>query len=184
MNLYTPTSGSIMYDGTDVRQIDPIDLRRSIGYVPQEPFLFLGTVKNNITIGENFASDEDLIEASKIAGLHNFLGKHEAGFDLLVGERGDGLSGGERQSITLARALISKPHLLMLDEPTNSMDSQTEQAFISNMQKVIKDKTLLIMTHKMSILQLVDRVIVLHDGQIIADGPKLEVLNSLKSESR
>ncbi len=184
MNLYTPTSGSIMYDGTDVRQIDPIDLRRSIGYVPQEPFLFLGTVKNNITIGENFASDEDLIEASKIAGLHNFLGKHEAGFDLLVGERGDGLSGGERQSITLARALISKPHLLMLDEPTNSMDSQTEQAFISNMQKVIKDKTLLIMTHKMSILQLVDRVIVLHDGQIIADGPKLEVLNSLKSESK
>jgi len=184
MNLYTPTSGSIMYDGTDVRQIDPVDLRRSIGYVPQEPFLFLGTVKNNITIGENFASDEDLIEASKIAGLHNFLGKHEAGFDLLVGERGDGLSGGERQSITLARALISKPHLLMLDEPTNSMDSQTEQAFISNMQKVIKDKTLLIMTHKMSILQLVDRVIVLHDGQIIADGPKLEVLNSLKSESR
>ncbi|MBI3874314.1 MAG: type I secretion system permease/ATPase [Arcobacter sp.] len=184
MNLYTPTSGSIMYDGTDVRLIDPVDLRRSIGYVPQEPFLFLGTIKDNITIGENFASDEDLIEASKIAGLNTFLGKHEAGFDLLVGERGDGLSGGERQSITLARALISKPNLIMLDEPTNSMDSQTEQAFITNMQKVIKDKTVLIMTHKMSILQLVDRVIVLHDGQIIADGPKMEVLNSLKSESK
>lgn len=184
MNLYTPTSGSIMYDGSDVRQIDPVDLRRSIGYVPQEPFLFLGSIKDNITIGDNFASDEDLIEASKIAGLHNFLGKHEAGFDLLVGERGDGLSGGERQSITLARALISKPNLLMLDEPTNSMDSQTEQSFISNMEKVIQDKTVIIMTHKMSILQLVDRVIVLHDGQIIADGPKAEVLNSLKSESR
>ena len=183
MNLYTPTSGSILFDKTDVRQIDPVDLRRVVGYVPQEPFLFLGTVKDNITIGENFASDEDLIEASKIAGLHEFLGKHEAGFDLLVGERGDGLSGGERQSITLARALISKPNLLMMDEPTNSMDTQTEQSFIKNMKTVLKDETLVIMTHKMSILSLVQRVIVLHDGKIIADGPKEKVLNSLRGEN-
>lgn len=180
MNLYTPSSGSILFDKTDVRQIDPVDLRRVIGYVPQEPFLFLGTVKDNITIGENFASDEDIIQAANIAGLNNFLGKHEAGFDLLVGERGDGLSGGERQSITLARALISKPNLLMMDEPTNSMDTQTEQAFIRNMKGVIEDQTLIIMTHKMSILELVDRVIVLHDGKIIADGPKDDVLNSLR----
>ncbi len=181
MNLYTPESGSILFDRTDVRQIDPVDLRRVIGYVPQEPFLFLGTVKDNITIGENFASDEDIIEAANIAGLHNFIGKHEAGFDLLVGERGDGLSGGERQSITLARALITKPNILMMDEPTNSMDTQTEQGFINNLKNVTNDQTLIIMTHKMSILELVDRVIVLHDGKIIADGPKDKVLNSLRN---
>jgi ATP-binding cassette subfamily C protein LapB len=183
MNLYTPTTGSILFDNTDVRQIDPVDLRRVIGYVPQEPFLFLGTVRDNITIGENFVCDEDLIEASKIAGLHDFLGKHEAGFDLLLGERGDGLSGGERQSITLARALISKPNLLMMDEPTNSMDTQTEQAFIKNMKSIIKDQTLVVLTHKMSILELVDRVIILHDGKIVADGPKEQVLNSLRGKS-
>ena len=180
MNLYTPTSGSILFDNADVRQIDPVDLRRVIGYVPQEPFLFLGTVKDNITIGENFASDEDLIEAATIAGLNEFLGKHEAGFDLLLGERGDGVSGGERQAITLARALISKPTLLMMDEPTNSMDLQTEKAFINNMKSTISDKTVIIMTHKMSILELVDRVIILHEGKVIADGPKDKVMNSMK----
>lgn len=180
MNLYIPTNGSVLIDGTDVRQIDPVDLRRSIGYVPQEPFLFLGTLKDNITIGENFASDEDVIKASKIAGVNSFLGKHEAGFDLIVGERGYGLSGGERQSITLARALLSSPNFLVLDEPTNSMDIQTEQAFINNMQDIVKDKTVVIMTHKMSILKLVDRVIVLHEGKVVADGPKDDVIKSLK----
>ena len=180
MNLYSPTNGSILIDDTDVRQIDVVDLRKAIGYVPQEPFLFLGTIKDNITVGENFASDEDLIEVAKIAGLMDFLGKREKGFDLVVGERGDGLSGGERQAITLARALISKPNILMLDEPTNSMDLQTEQRFIQNMHEVVKDKTLIIMTHKMSILKLVDRVVILHDGKIVADGPKDVILNSLK----
>lgn len=181
MNLYSPTKGSVLVDGTDVRQIDPVDLRKSIGYVPQEPFLFLGTIKDNITIGENFASDEEIIQASKLAGLDKFLGKHEAGFDLMVGERGDGLSGGERQSITLARAVLANPNFLLFDEPTNSMDTQTEQAFIKNMENVIKDKTLIIATHKMSILKLVERVIILHDGKVIADGPKDKILNSLKN---
>lgn len=180
MNLYSPTSGSVLVDDTDVRQIDVVDLRKAIGYVPQEPFLFLGTIKDNITIGENFASDDDLVEVAKITGLMDFLGKRESGFDLLVGERGDGLSGGERQAITLARALISKPNILILDEPTNSMDLQTEQRFIQNMKEVVEDKTLIIMTHKMSILKLVDRVIILHDGKIVADGPKDAILNSLK----
>ena len=180
MNLYVPTSGSIMLDDTDVRQIDPIDLRGSIGHVPQEPFLFLGTIKDNITIGENFVSDEDVIRAAKIAGVTDFLGKYENGFDTMVGERGSGFSGGERQAITLARAIISDPKILILDEPTNSMDSQTERAFIRNMRDVVKDKTLLVLTHKMSILSLVDRIIVLHDGQIIKDGPRDEILAALK----
>jgi ATP-binding cassette subfamily C protein LapB len=176
MNLFVPTSGSVLVDKTDVRQIDPVDLRRSIGMVPQEPFLFMGTVKDNIAIGEQFATDEEILEASKTAGVHDFLGKHESGYDLMVGERGEGLSGGERQAITLARALLTHPNILILDEPTNSMDRQTEHAFIKNMNNLLGDQTLILITHKTSTLALVDRVIVLDDGKIVADGPKDVVL--------
>ena len=174
-NLYQPTSGSVLIDGLDTRQIDPVDLRHAMGSVPQEPFLFMGTVKDNLTIGEQYVSDEEILRVSKIAGLDEFLGKHEAGYDLLVGERGDGLSGGERQSITLARALISDPGIIILDEPTNSMDRQTEKAFINRLHNIVGDKTLIVVTHKTSLLQLVDRVIIMENGQIIVDGPKDEV---------
>ena len=180
MNLYVPTKGSVLIDQTDIRQIDPVDLRRSIGCVPQEPFLFMGSVKDNITIGEQYVSDEEIIKASKAAGVHEFLGKHEAGYDLLVGERGEGLSGGERQAVTLARALITNPNIMILDEPTNSMDNQTEKVFVKRMAEVIGDKTLILITHKMSVLSLVDRVIILEDGKIIADGPKEEVFKPKK----
>lgn len=175
MNLYSPTSGSVLVDNTDVRQIDPADLRRAIGCVPQEPFLFMGSVKDNITIGEQYVTDEEVLEASKAAGVHEFLGKHEAGYDLLVGERGEGLSGGERQSVTLARAIISNPNTMILDEPTNSMDKQSEQAFMKKMKTLISDQTLILITHKMSVLSLVDRVIILDNGKIIADGSKEQV---------
>jgi len=180
MNLYLPTKGSVLIDQTDIRQIDPVDLRRSIGCVPQEPFLFMGSVKDNITIGEQYVSDEEIIKAAKAAGVHEFLGKHEAGYDLLVGERGEGLSGGERQAVTLARALITNPNIMILDEPTNSMDNQTEKVFVKRMAEVIGDKTLILITHKMSVLSLVDRVIILEDGKIIADGPKEEVFKPKK----
>ena len=176
MNLYEPTDGSILIDNTEIRQIDPVDLRRAIGYVPQEPFLFMGTIKDNITIGEQYASDEEILRASKVAGVHKFLGKHEAGYDLIVGERGDGLSGGEKQSVTLARALLSSPGILVLDEPTNSMDDLTEQQFRANLKTVIHDKTVVIITHKPSILALVDRLIVIDDGKVIADGPKEKII--------
>lgn len=179
-NLYVPSEGSVLVDQTDVRQIDPVDLRRAIGVVPQEPFLFMGSVKDNITIGEPFATDEEILRASKIAGVHDFLSKHEAGYDLLVGERGEGLSGGEIQSVTLARALISDPKVLILDEPTNSMDRQSEQAFINRLSTIIKDQTLILITHKTNILSLVDRVIVLDDGKVIADGPKEQIFAQSK----
>ncbi len=178
MNLYEPVSGSVLIDGVDTRQIDPVDLRRSMGIVPQEPFLFMGTIKDNITIGEQFATDEELLKVARIAGLHEFLDKHEAGFDLIVGERGEGLSGGERQSVTLARALISNPNIIMLDEPTNAMDKQAETSFINKLEEIIKDKTLVLVTHKTSLLRLVDRVIIVENGQIIADGTKEEVFKS------
>jgi ATP-binding cassette subfamily C protein LapB len=184
MNLYEPTRGSVLIDKTDIRQIDPVDLRRAIGCVPQEPFLFMGTVKDNITIGEQYASDQEVLRASKIAGVHDFLGKHDAGYDLLVGERGEGLSGGERQSITLARALLTDPKIMILDEPTNSMDGQTEEAFKRRMKDIVKDKTVILVTHRPSVLSLVDRLIVLDDGKIIADGPKDEVLRALSGRKR
>ena len=176
-NLYVPTKGSILIDQTDVRQIDPVDLRRVIGVVPQEPFLFMGSIKDNITISEPFATDEEILRASKIAGVHEFLGKHEAGYDLIVGERGEGLSGGEIQSVTLARALITNPNILILDEPTNSMDRQSEKAFIDRLSNIIKDETLILITHKTSILSLVDRVIILDNGKVIADGSKEEIFS-------
>ncbi len=178
MNLYEPKTGSVLIDGVDTRQIDPIDLRHAVGCVPQEPFLFMGTIKDNVTIGEQYVSDEELLKVSKVAGLDEFLGKHEAGFDLMVGERGEGLSGGEKQSVTLARALISNPNILMLDEPTNSMDRQTEKAFIDKIEKIIEDKTLVLVTHKTSLLQLVQRVIIVENGEIIFDGSKEEVFKS------
>jgi len=176
MNLYSPKSGSILIDKTDIRQIDPVDLRKSIGCVPQEPFLFMGSVKDNIVIGEQFATDVEVLEASKAAGVHDFIGKHEAGYDLLVGERGEGLSGGERQAITLARAILTKPNIMILDEPTNSMDRQTEHAFLKNMKSLLGDETLIVITHKMTTLSLVDRIIVLDNGGIVTDGPKSLVM--------
>ena len=184
MNLYEPSKGSILIDNTDIRQIDPVDLRRAIGCVPQEPFLFMGTIKDNITIGEQNASDEQILKASQIAGVHAFLGKHEAGYDLQVGERGEGLSGGERQSVTLARALLTEPEIIIMDEPTNSMDGQTEEAFKQRMKDIVKNKTLILVTHRPSVLSLVDRLIVMDDGKIIADGPKEEVLHALSSKSK
>ncbi len=175
LNLYSSTKGSILVDHTDVRQIDPVDLRQAIGCVPQEAFLFMGSVKDNITIGEQYVADEEVIEISKLAGVHEFIGKHEQGYDLIIGERGEGLSGGERQSITLARALIANPGILIMDEPTNSMDKQTENQFIDKMGGIVDDKTLIIVTHKMALLKLVDRVIIIDNGKIIADGPKEKI---------
>ena len=176
MNLYEPTNGSIMVDKTDIRQIDPADLRQAIGSVPQETFLFMGSVKDNITIGEQYVTDEEVIEVSKLTGVHDFVGRHQAGYDLIIGERGEGLSGGERQSIALARALISNPNIVIMDEPTNSMDRQTELQFIKKLKPIVENKTLIVITHKTPLLELVERVIIIDNGRIIADGPKGEVL--------
>jgi len=178
LNLYEPSKGSVLVDDTDIRQIDPVDLRRSIGYVPQEPFLFMGSIKDNITIGEQYATDEQILKASKVSGVHDFLGKHESGYDLIVGERGEGLSGGERQSVTLARAILSNPNILVLDEPTNMMDELSENTFKKNLLTIIKDKTVIIVTHKPSLLSIVDRLIVVEDGKIVADGPKEKIIAS------
>jgi ATP-binding cassette subfamily C protein LapB len=176
INLHEPSRGSILIDNTEIRQIDPVDLRKTIGFVPQEPFLFMGSIKDNITIGDEHATDGEVLRASKIAGVHEFLAKHESGYDLIVGERGEGLSGGERQAVTLARSILSNPNILILDEPTNMMDDLSENMFKNNLSKVIKDKTLIVITHKPSLLSLVDRLIVIEDGKIAADGPKEKIV--------
>jgi len=179
MNYYEPGAGAILVSGTDINQIDPTDLRKNMSYVPQEISLFNGTVRENIVLGTPLAKDEAVLEAARVAGVLDFLNTHPQGFDLNVGERGERLSGGQRQGIAIARAIISQASILVLDEPTASIDNTAETLFLRHFSEYVKDRTLLLVTHKASMLSLVDRLIVLNEGKIIADGPRDEVLNML-----
>lgn len=178
--LYTPTSGSLLIDGIDINQIDPADLRRNIGYVPQDIVLFSGTVKKNITYRAPSANDETMIKAAKVGGVTDFVNNHPLGFDLMVGERGANLSGGQRQGIAIARAFLLECSIVLLDEPTNSMDSSTEGKVINELRDAVAQNTLLLVTHKYTLLQLVDRVIVVDNGNILLDGPKDQVMQKLQ----
>jgi ATP-binding cassette subfamily C protein LapB len=180
MGFYEPVSGSILVDGTDIRQLDPADLRRNIGYVPQDTFLFYGSVKDNIMMGMPHADDQAVLEAASIAGVTDFVRRHPSGFEMQVGERGDNLSGGQRQSIAVARALLRNPPILVMDEPSNSMDNTTEDLFKKRFSQWVGDKTLVLVTHRASLLSLVDRIIVMDSGRIIADGPKERIMEALK----
>ena len=164
-----PTSGAVMVDGIDTRQVDPSDLRRNIGVMMQETWLFSGTVKENIQMGFYEHSDAHILEISKVAGVDAFISKHPSGYDLELKERGEGLSGGQRQSINLARALLHNPSVLILDEPTSSMDQATEMAVISALGKWAQNKTLVMITHRNSLLQLADRVLVMDEGKVLTD---------------
>ena len=179
LSFYQPDEGAILIEGTDIQQIDPTDLRGSIGYVPQDIMLFDGNVRDNITIGSPDTDDASVLWATELSGLDEFINQHPQGFDLQVGERGINLSGGQRQAIAIARALLSDPAILVLDEPTNSMDNTTELNFKDRLTGVIQEKTLILVTHKTSMLTLVDRLIVLNEGQVGADGPKSDVLKAL-----
>lgn len=182
LKLYLPTEGTILLDGTDYRQINPDDLRQQIGYVPQDVSLFYGSVRENIIIGAPFIDDAALIRAANIAGVGSFTNKHPNGFDRQVGEKGSELSGGQRQSVAIARALLRDPNILILDEPTSAMDDSSERRLKKELDNHLsKTHTLLLVTHKLSMLELVNRLIVLDDGFIIADGPKESVLAALKA---
>lgn len=178
--LYMPTEGGVSFDGTDIRQIDPVDLRRNIGYVPQDVMLFYGSVKENIVLGSPYVDDADILKVAEVAGVKQFVDRHPHGFDMQVGEAGSRLSGGQRQSIAIARALLLDPPFLMMDEPSNSMDNSTEDALKRKLINYTKDKTFLLVTHRASLLDLVDRIIVMDNGKVIADGPKDNVLEALK----
>jgi ATP-binding cassette subfamily C protein LapB len=180
LGLYEPSEGSILLDGTDIRQIDPVDLRRNVGYAPQDVTLFFGSIRENIALGKPFADDAAILKAAEVAGVSSFVNRHPSGFDMPVGERGEGLSGGQRQSVTVARALLLDPPVLVLDEPTNAMDNSTEEQFKRRFAETLGDKTLLLVTHKASLLSLVDRIIVLDQSRIVADGPREQILTALK----
>jgi ATP-binding cassette subfamily C protein LapB len=167
--MMEPTSGAILVDGVDVRQIDPADVRKNIGVMLQDSWLFSGTIRENIQMGYSEYDDEHVLEICKIAGVDDFVGSHPKGYDLEIKERGVGLSGGQKQTINLARSLLHKPNIVLLDEPTSSMDQGTEQKVISSLHDFCKGKTMVIVTHRNPILSMVDRVLVMENGKIITD---------------
>ena len=179
VGLYQPTTGSLRYDGLDSAQIHPTDLRRNFGYLPQDITLFHGSIRDNILFGARQVSEHQLIRAVQLSGINLFTDLETEGLDQQVGEGGQSLSRGQRQTVALARATLNDPPVLLMDEPTASLDARAEQQFIRAMQNVSRDRTLLIITHKMHLLKLVDRIIVLDRGHLIADGPKDEVLDKL-----
>ncbi|EYS91598.1 ABC transporter [Cupriavidus sp. SK-4] len=179
LGLYAPDAGSVLVDGAEVRQLDPAALRRDIGYVPQDVMLFSGTLRDNIVMGAPYADDEAVLRAARLGGVSDFVDRLPDGYDLRLGERGEGLSGGQRQAIAIARAELLQPPLLLLDEPSSAMDNRTEEQFKARLASALGGRTLILVTHRGSLLSLVDRLIVMDQGRIVADGPKAEVLNAL-----
>ena len=180
LNLYEPGKGSVLADNVDVRQIDPHALRRAIGYVPQETTLFSGTIRENISIGAPWADAEAILGAARTAGLDFFTAESAEGLDRRVGEGGEGLSGGQRQAICIARALLLDPRIVLLDEPTSMMDQVGERALKEKLAQFVANRTLVLITHRASLLSLVERVIVVERGRIAADGPRDQVLKHLR----
>lgn len=179
LGLYPPEEGSVLIDGTDLRQVDPVDLRRNVGSILQDCYLFLGTVRDNIAMGSGHLDDSAVLRAAKIAGVDDFVRQHPRGYDLMVGERGEGLSGGQRQAVALARALVMDPPVLVLDEPTSGMDSGSERQFMKRLSDTLPGKTLILITHRASLLPLCDRIVIMDQGRVVSDGPRDKVLEAL-----
>ena len=180
LKLYEPDSGMILIDGIDIGQIDPADLRRYIGYVPQDIHLFRGTIKENIVSSERHPHDDDVLHAAKVSGTDAFVHTHPKGYEMPIGERGAGLSGGQRQSVGIARALMQESSMMLMDEPSNAMDQTTEVQLIRALKEELKERTFLLVTQKFSVLDLTDRVMVMHHGKMIMDGDKQKVLTQLQ----
>jgi ATP-binding cassette, subfamily C, bacterial LapB len=179
LGLYPPEEGLILIDGTELRQLDLPSLRRNIGSVMQDTVLLSGSVRDNIRLDRDAVDDAELLRAAELSGTHEFMGKLANGYDLQLADRGESLSGGQRQSIAVARALAGKPSLMLLDEPTSAMDNQTEQGLIQRLAVELKDRTVLLVTHRMPLLALVDRIILMDQGRLIADGPRDAILKQI-----
>lgn len=181
LGLYQPTEGAILIDGIDARQIDPAELRRCIGYVQQDNHLFYGTLRDNITLRHQHADDEAVLQAAQVGGIAEFVNTHPKGFDLEVGERGDTLSGGQRQGVGIARAFVTRPQIVLLDEPTSAMDHSGEETVKRNIAEAAAGKTLIVISHRNAMLELAERLIVIDSGQIVADGNKEDVTAALRA---
>ena len=180
--LYEAQEGSVLIDNIDIRQFHPHEVRRAIGVVNQDSDLFFGSLRDNIMMGKSNASDTEIVEAARLSGVEDFAMRHPAGYDMPIGERGNLLSGGQRQAVALARVLLLNPQVVFLDEPSGSMDMASERILIRNLKQALKpDQTIIVSTHRYSMLELVDRLIVLADGKVAADGPKDKVLDALKA---
>jgi ATP-binding cassette subfamily C protein LapB len=181
LGLYQPTSGAVLLDGIDLRQLDPADVRRNLGYVSQDVTLFYGSLRENITMGLPYADETAVLAAAETACMTEFVNRHPRGFDMPVGERGELLSGGQRQSVGLARAVLHNAPLLLLDEPTSAMDFSTEAQVTRKVTEFAQGKTVVLVTHRTSMLALVDRVIVVDQGKVVADGPRDRILEALQA---
>jgi ATP-binding cassette subfamily C protein LapB len=182
LKLYDPTEGSILIDDVDIAQLDPERLRKYIGYVSQDIVLFRGTLKENILHRSLGASDEKLLEVGMQSGVDEFVRRHPMGYNMPIGERGQGVSGGQRQSIGIARALVSDAPVMLLDEPTNALDPTSEAKLMQHFKKAFEQKTLLLVTQRLQILANVNRVIVMNDGKLYLDGERDAVLKALNSK--
>jgi ATP-binding cassette subfamily C protein LapB len=179
LGLYQPSSGTVLIDDLDIHQVDPSDLRRDIGYVPQDVVLFYGTVRENIMIAAPYYRDSDMLRAAEISGVSEFIKLSPQGYELTIGERGENLSGGQKQTVAIARALLRTPPILLFDEPSNSMDQQTERTFMGRLSTNLQGETMVLVTHHNSILPLVKRLVVMDAGLVVADGPKEQILAAL-----
>lgn len=183
LGLYQPSSGSIFIDGVHINQIDPAELRRHIGYVPQDVQLLSGSVYDNVTLGQTQPSQERVLQAVHVSGLARLIGPHADGMGMQVGEAGSRLSGGQRQTIAVARAVMADSSMLLLDEPTSAMDSTLENHVSKGLDQFSQGKTLLLVTHRTGLLKMVERLIVLDGGSVVADGSKQQVLQALEQGS-
>jgi ATP-binding cassette subfamily C protein LapB len=181
LGLFKPDSGAVLIDGVDVRQIDPADLRRALGVVLQDVWLIGGTIKQNIALGGEYPTDADILHAAQVAGVDEFVRNHPEGYGLRLGERGEGLSGGQRQAVAIARALLRKPQILLFDEATSAMDAGAETTLLQSLAQEIGKRTFVTITHKASLLQIVDKVIVLEQGRVVAQGSPEQLMRQQKA---
>jgi ATP-binding cassette subfamily C protein LapB len=181
MGLYQPSDGAVLLDGIDLRQLDPADVRRNCGCVSQDVTLFYGTLRENIAFGLPYADDSAVVAAAEVAGMTEFVNRHPRGFDMTVGERGESLSGGQRQGVGIARAVLHNAPILLLDEPTSAMDFSTEAQITAKVSAFAQNKTVVLVTHRTSMLAMVTRVIVVDGGKIVADGPRDRIMEALAS---
>ena len=183
LGLYQPTNGSTLIDGANIQQIRPEDIRRQFGVVMQNTYLFSGSIRDNIAFGLDDVSTDQINEAANIAGVSDFTKKMNNGLDYQLSEGGKDISGGQRQAIALARAIVRKPAIILLDEPTSAMDLTSERQIIRNLKSYFTKQTLVVVTHRKSLLQLVDRVVAIDDGKVTVDGSRDSILNKLKEKS-